>query len=123
MDDGRRISDQARLSRQKRTHQIGNQLVAGPVAATDGIAGARAAERHAVAVERFRRKIGFSKRGRDEFGAALRIRIRISPAHRLAFAITPKPFAIFVALVAGHVHDDTRLLQLPKGFENDGPCP
>ena len=44
----KRISNQARLSRQESTHEIGNQLVAGPVAAADGISGAGTGERDAV---------------------------------------------------------------------------
>ncbi len=58
--DGFRIRQGS--SRQKGSHQIGNQLIAGPVTAADGIAGARAAQRHAVAAQSVRRKKRLSVR-------------------------------------------------------------
>ena len=47
------IADQAGLSAEERPHEIRNELIAGPVAATDGISGASAGERDAVSVERW----------------------------------------------------------------------
>src|SRR5262249_10464430 len=62
-------------------------------------------------------RLGSEKRlsvcGGHELGATFRARIWISTAHGLVLAISPDPFSVRVALVAGDVHQNARLSKLP----------
>src|SRR5205807_2300051 len=63
-------------------HQIRYQLVRGPVAAADGVPGARARQRHAVTPQLARREERLPVGRRDQLRAALGVRVGIVPAHR-----------------------------------------
>src|SRR4029077_3506926 len=55
--DGGRIADLAGLAGKEGTDEIGNELVAGPIAAANRISGAGAGKRDAVPIERLGREV------------------------------------------------------------------
>ena len=111
------------VTRKECPHEVGNELVAGPIAAADRIPGASAARnRDAVTID-VGRKERLAIGGGDQFGATLRVRIRIAAAHGLVFAISPDPLAVRIALVTGDIDHDARLFQLPQRLQNDERSP
>src|SRR6266481_1736690 len=114
---GERIPNRTGFFGKKGPNQVWNQLIAGPVTASDGVSGARGPQRDVMLRIKLRRKIGITKGGGDQLRATFGIGIRIMTSHGVVFAITPNGLAVGIALVAGYVNNYAWPLELPNGFE------
>src|SRR5215813_12329696 len=98
-----RVTDWARSPGDERFDEVRNELMAGPVAATDRVAGTHAGDCHLMVFERLCCKERISIRACHKLGAALRIRVGIMAAHGFVLTISPDPFAVGITFVAGHI--------------------
>src|SRR5437868_5493131 len=96
-----------------RTHAIGNEPVPSPVSAAYHIPSARRGELQLLPVD----KKTASPRRCHEFGAAFAAAVRIVAAHRVNFAVWPRPFAVFVAFVTGDDEHGADTVNCATGFE------
>src|SRR5690606_11538126 len=94
-----RRSDERRPARGMGPEDIVHQTVVGPIAAADDIACAH--RRNAASGLEKGTTIGRN----DELGGALAAAVGVMSAHRVAFTISPGPFVIFLAFVAGYADD------------------
>jgi len=85
---------------------IGNEAVRTPVAAADDVArpGGGGADRPAL--RDVLREKRFQISAENEFCAPLGRAVGIMAAHRIVFPVTPDPFPVFIAFVAGDVDQD-----------------
>src|SRR5215467_3561624 len=111
--DGGRVTYWAGVALEKRPHEVGNELIAGPITTADSVPGASSGNSDAVLVKQRGREKGVSIGGGHKLGTALRIRIGVSTTHGLVLAISPDPLAVRVALVTCDIDDYTGLSELP----------
>jgi len=77
---------------------VRDKAIFGPVTATDDISCSNSAKPHMGAKPRFVKK-RTTICGTNNFGCSLARAVRIMAAHGVVFAVSPDPFAIFIALV------------------------
>src|SRR6185436_10769040 len=99
-----RAANDHRLAVEESAHEVGYDPHVRPVTSADDVTGARAGDADTVLVKFVGRKEGRSVARRDELRARLAVRVRILSAQLVYLAISPRPLAIVVALVAGD-HD------------------
>ena len=93
---------------------IGNKPVLGPVSAADDISGACGCNSGSFLVLEERTAIC----RRHQFRAAFARAVRIVASHGIMLAVSPNPFAVFIAFIAGDDHHRAHGWGLTRGFEN-----
>ena len=97
----RRANDEGR-SAGKCADRVGYQAIFGPISTADNIPGPNRGNRRRGGGG----KEAAAERRDHELRASLAAAVRVAPAERIDFAIGPRPFSVFIALVASH--DDNR---------------
>src|SRR5581483_11348644 len=101
------------LTGRNAAHDIGHETVLGPVATADHVSGARRSYCRAVLREE-RAPVG----GGDQLCRTLAGAVRIVAAHRVVLAISPEPFAVFIAFITRDHHNGPYRRRVPRGFEH-----
>ena len=98
-------ADQDGFAGAESADEVGDEAIAGPVAASDDVARTSGGEQDAMPVGRLMLKERRAVRGADDLRASFAAAIGIVSAERICFAISPVPLTVLVALVRG---DDDR---------------
>jgi hypothetical protein len=108
------------LAGEEAAHQVGQQAIAGPVAATDDVAGSGSGEGDAVTIESVDGKVGLAEGSADDLGAGLAAGVGIVAAEWIGLAVGPDPLLVLVALVGGDGDDGAHAGGSANGVEHAG---